>query len=98
MIFAGESMKRNYTVEVIQVILALAVIILTVVLFIKSDELTILFPIVFGLAALMCFIYAVEGIFFNKNRMVKKGRGILFAVLGICLALVTYLSGRVVLR
>jgi len=89
--------RRNYSAETLEVILALAVIVLTVFLFIRSDELTVLFPIVFGLGALMCLVYALEGTLFDKARKVKKSRGILFALAGLLLAGLTFLSLKVVM-
>ena len=89
-------MRRNYTAEAVEIILALAVIALTVVLFIKSDELTILYPIVFALAAVMCVVYALEGVLFRRNRMVRKSRIILFLIAAAILLLIAWLSLRVV--
>jgi len=90
-------MKRNNGVEAVQVILALAVIALTAVLFVKSSEMTVLFPVVFGLSSLMCFFYALEGIVFNRARMAKKSRSILFGAAGLILAVICWLSAKVVL-
>jgi len=79
------------------VILALSVIALTIVLFMKPDEYTVLYPVVFGLAALTSFVYALEGVLFRKNRMVRKSRGVLFGIAGVVLLMITWLSAKVVL-
>lgn len=89
--------KRNYQFEILQVILSAAVIVLTVVLFFKSNELTILFPVVFGIAALLCLLAALEGTAYNRNRVIRKSRIVLFGILTVILGILTYVSFRVVL-
>ncbi|MBR6323287.1 MAG: hypothetical protein IKR59_10480 [Lachnospiraceae bacterium] len=89
--------KRNYQFEILQVILSAAVIVLTVVLFFKSNELTILFPVVFGIAALLCLLAALEGTAYNRSRVIRKSRVVLFGILTVILGLLTYVSFRVVL-
>ena len=57
--------RRSYLCEVIQVLLSAAVIVLTVVLFFRADQLSVLFPVVFGLAAVLSLFFislaAVDG-------------------------------------
>ena len=89
--------KRNYQFEILQVVLSAAVIILTVVLFFKSDELTILFPAVFAIAALLCLLAAMEGTAYNRDRVIRKSRIVLFGILTVILGILTYVSFRVVL-
>ncbi len=90
-------MRRNYRIEAIQIIMAVAIIVLSVVLFFKSRELSLLFPVVFGLASLLCLIYAVEGIWFNKSRVTRKSRVVVFILLAVILAAICFLSARTVL-
>ena len=89
--------KRNYQFEILQVILSIAIIVLTVILFVRSSEMTILFPVVFGLAALLSLLCALEGTAYNRNRVVKKSRIVLFGILAAVLAVLTYVSFRVVM-
>ncbi len=89
--------RRNVQFEVIQVILSAAVIVLTVFLFFRSEELTILFPMVFGTAALLCLLSALEGTVFNRNRVIRKSRMIVFGILTLVLGVLTYVSFRVVI-
>ena len=90
-------MRRNYRIEAIQIIMAAAIIVLSAVLFFKSRELSLLFPVVFGLASLLCLVYAVEGIWFNKSRVTRKSRVVVFVLLAVILAVICFFSARTVL-
>ena len=91
-------MRRNYKIEALQIFMAIAIIALSVVLFFKSTELTILYPVVFGLSSLLSVIYALEGTLFNKTRVVRKSRMAVFLVVAILLAMLSFFSARTVLR
>ena len=88
--------RRNYQFEILEIILSLAVIGLSVVLFFRSSELTLLFPLVFGLAAVLSLMAALEGTVFNRNRVIKKSRIVVFGILTVLLAGLAYVSYRVV--
>ncbi len=90
-------MRRNYEIEVIQVLLSVAIVALTVILFFRSDELTILFPITFGLTTVLAAIYALEGLLFNRNRVTKRSRIVVFGLITVLMGLITYISARTVL-
>ena len=89
--------RRSYLCEVIQVLLSAAVIVLTVVLFFRADQLSVLFPVVFGLAAVLSLFYAFEGVLYNRDRVVKKGRLAAFILIGLVLAFITGIAARTVL-
>ncbi len=89
--------KRSYQYEILMVVLSAAIIVLTVLLFLRSSELTILFPVVFGLAAVLSVLSALEGIAFNKNRVVSKRRAVIFGVLALLLLVLTVVALKVVL-
>ena len=84
--------RRNIQFEVFQVILSLGVIGLAVVLFFRSSDLTLLFPLVFGLAALLSLLSALEGTVFNRNRVIKKSRIVVFGILTLVLGGLAYMS------
>ena len=88
--------RRNIQFEVFQVILSLGVIGLAVVLFFRSSDLTLLFPLVFGLAALLSLLSALEGTVFNRNRVIQKSRIVVFGILTLVLGGLAYMSYRVV--
>ena len=90
-------MRRNYRMEAVQVILCISIFVITVILFTKQAELTILYPIVFGLAAILSIVYALEGIVFNKGRVTKKSRFFLFMLAALVMAAFTYFSAKTVL-
>ncbi len=91
-------MRRNYKMEALQIIMAIAIIASSVVLFFKSTELTILYPVVFGLAALLAFIYGLEGTLFNRSRVVRRSRMVLFFIAALILAGLSFFSARTVLQ
>ena len=84
--------RRSFEIEVIEILLSVAIIVLTVVLFFKSGELTILFPIEFGLAAVLSILYALEGLLYNRNRVIRKTRLIIFGILAAVLIFFTVVS------
>ena len=90
-------MRRNYKFETVQIIMCIAIIICSIVVFFKAAELTFLYPVVFGLASLLSVIYALEGILFNRNRVVRKARAIIFFSLAVILAAVTFFAARTVM-
>ena len=89
--------RRNYQFEILQIIFAVAIIVLTVMLFFRSTELSILFPVVFGLAAILSLLCALEGTVYNRNRVIRKSRIVIFGILTVVLALLCYVSIRVVM-
>ena len=90
--------RRSYICEGIQLILCLAVIVLTVILFFRADTLSILFPVDFGVAAFLSLFYAFDGILYNRDRVVRKGRLIAFILIAVVLALITVIAVRTVMK
>ena len=84
--------RRNFELEIIEIILAAAIVVLAVILCFRASTLTVLFPITFGLAAILSALYGLEGIFYNRNRIVKKNRVIVFGILSAILIILTVLS------
>ena len=84
--------RRSFEIEVIEILLSVAIIVLMVVLFFKSGELTILFPIEVGLAAVLSILYALEGLLYNRNRVIRKTRLIIFGILAAVLIFFTVVS------
>ncbi len=84
--------RRSFEIEVIEILLSVAIIVLMVVLFFKSGELTILFPIEFGLAGVLSILYALEGLLYNRNRVIRKTRLIIFGILAAVLIFFTVVS------
>ena len=89
--------RRNYEFEIIQIVLSVAIIVLAVILFFKSNELTVLFPIVFGLSAVLSVLYALEGIAYNRNRVIKKSRVVIFGILAVLLGIATFFGIQMVI-
>lgn len=89
--------RKSYRFNVIQILLCIAIIAFSVVLFLRTDELTILFPVVFGLAGILSVLYALEGIVFNRMRVVRKGRIVLFGLIALILFAIAYFSLKVVI-
>lgn len=90
--------RRRYQIEVLEVVLASAIIVLSVILFFNSRELTVLFPIEFGLASVLSVLYALEGILYNRNRVVKKTRLILFGLIAAVLLFFAVISAITIAR
>ena len=88
--------RRSYFAEILQCSLCIIIIGLTVFLFIKSETLTVLFPVVFGLGSLLSAFYAFEGVLYNRNRVVRKSRLAVYLVLAAVLALIAYLAARTI--
>ena len=84
--------RRSFEIEILEILLSVAIVVIMVVLFFKSDELSILFPIEFGLAGLLSLLYAVEGILYNRNRVIRKTRLIIFGILAAVLIFLTVVS------
>ena len=84
--------RRSFEIEVVEILLSVAIIVLMVVLFFKSGEVTILFPIEFGLAAVLSALYALEGLLYNRNRVIRKTRLIIFGILAAVLIFFTVVS------
>ena len=84
--------RRNMEVEIIEILLAAAVVIMTVVLIFQAGKRSVLYPLIFGSAAVLSFLYAFEGIFYNKNRVIRKQRLIIFLVIGAALVTLTVFS------
>lgn len=90
--------RRNYELEILEIILAVSVIVLAIILCFRSASLTVLYPITFGLAAVLSALYALEGILYNRNRIVKKNRVIVFGLITVLLLILTVLSAVTVFR
>lgn len=88
--------RRRYEFEIGQTVLSIAIVVLTVILFFRSAELTVLYPVVFGLSALLSVIYALEGILYNRNRVTKKTRLIVFGAVAAVLLLLTVVSAIII--
>ena len=84
--------RRSYEIEILEILLSVAVIVIMIVLFFKSGELSILFPIEFGLAGLLSLLYALEGLLYNRNRVIRKTRLIVFGILAAALIFLTVVS------
>lgn len=92
-------MKRsNIEIEIIEIFLAIALAVLTVILLFRSSDLTILFPIAFGLGAILSVLYGLEGVLYNKSRVIKPARLIAFSILGALLLFFTVISAITILK
>lgn len=89
--------RRNYEIEVIQILMSIAIIIMTVILFIRSSELTVLFPVVFGMSAVLSVLYALEGVAYSRIRVIKKSRIVVFGIVALLLTGMTFVSAKIVL-
>ncbi|MBR4768855.1 MAG: hypothetical protein IK088_07755 [Lachnospiraceae bacterium] len=90
--------RRNTEIEIIEILLAAAIVVLTVVLAFRASRLTVLYPIVFGLSAVLSALYALEGVLYNRNRVMKKRRIIVFGIISVLLVALTALSVKAILR
>ena len=88
--------KRRYEFEIAQILLSLVIIVMVIILAFQFSELTILYPIVFGLSAILCVIYALEGILYNRNRVVKRTRVIVFGIVAVILVFFTVISAMII--
>ena len=84
--------RRSYEIEILEILLSIAIIVIMVVLFFKSGELSVLFPIEFGLAGMLSLLYALEGVLYNRNRVVRKTRLVVFGILAAVLIFLTVVS------
>jgi len=89
--------RRNTEIEIIELILAIGEVVCTVLLFFRHNEMLILYPIIFGIAALLSLLYALEGVLYNRSRVIKKSRLILFGLLTLLMIFLAIFSSRVVL-
>ena len=79
-------------VEIIEILLAAAVVVMTIVLLFQAGKRSVLYPLIFGVSALLSFLYAFEGILYNKNRVIRKRRLVIFLVIGAVLVTLTVFS------
>lgn len=86
--------KRNFYFEIAQTVLSVAIIVLAALLLFLSETLPMLFPVLFGLAAVLCILYGLEGIAYNQNRVIKKRRLIFFIVLALIFLACAFFSIR----
>ena len=79
------------------VLLCIGIVVLAVVIFLNPQQFQYLFPLVFGLAAVMQFLHGVPKIIaYRQSHGVEKGRlagGILLCGLGVILIVVAVVSG-----
>lgn len=80
------------------VLLAAAVVILTVILIFKASELTVLYPVIFGLSGLLSGIYSMEGVLYNRNRVIKRRRIWVFGIISLVLLAVMGVSIWIITR
>lgn len=84
--------KKGFPFELLEIILGIVTIVLTIILFFKSRELTILFPIVFGLGAVLSAIHALEGKLYNQSHVVEKKQMIIYFTISAVLILFMVIS------
>ena len=84
--------RKRYDFEIIETVLSIAIIIMAIILIFKSAELSVLYPIVFGLSAVLAVLYALEGILYNRNRVVKKTRLLIFGITAAILIVLMVVS------
>ena len=90
-------MRRNRSAEVTEVTFGVIIILFCILLFLFHEEYPVLFPIVFGTAALYCLFRGFEAVRFGTNRKEKSTGGVLFGALTLILAGVAYVAARVFL-
>ncbi|GEM_PF-4122817 len=76
-------MGRNFRFQILEIICAAVIIILTILLLFQAAEWPILFPIIFGLATVLSLLYLFETIKYNPNRKNRQKRIILFVILSV---------------
>lgn len=89
--------RKRFELGVLEAVIAVAVIVMAVLLFLRAEELTILYPIVFGSAAVLAVICLVDAILKNRNHRTRNTRAVLFGIAALALGFMTYLTARVVL-
>ena len=79
------------------VLLCLGIVVFAVIIFLNPIQFQHLFPVVFGLAAMMQFLHGVPKILmYRRSHGLEKGAliaGILLCALGVILAIVAIISG-----
>jgi len=78
------------------VILAVLIAISAIILLFKSAELTFFYPLTFGLAGVLCILFAIERLIAVRGHEKKEGSGILFLIGAVAFAFFTYASIKVV--
>jgi len=89
--------RRHYQYEALEIIIAAGVIGCAIALFFKARELTILYPVTFGLAAVISLLHALEGVFFGKIIVIRKSRIVVFSIIAALLLALTGISLKMVL-
>ncbi len=89
--------RRNYQYEALEIILALGVIGCSIALFFKARELTVLYPVTFGLGSILSLLHALEGIIFKKITVVRKSRVVIFGIITLVLLFLTGVSLKMIL-
>jgi len=89
--------RKSDLFETYQIILAVLITGCAIVLLFKAAELTVLYPITFGLSCILCILYAVDRLVIRRGTERKISAGFAFAIGAIALALLTYASLKVVL-
>lgn len=89
--------RRNYQYEALEIILALGVIGCSAALFFKARELTVLYPVTFGLAGILSLLHALEGIIFKKITVVRKSRVVIFGLIALALFCLMGISLKMIL-
>lgn len=89
--------RRKIEIAVVEVVLSLAVIALTVFLFIHPLEHVVLYPVIFGLAAFLSLFYAFDGVLYNRDQVTDKGHAVIYCIVAAVLALIAFVSARTVL-
>ncbi|MBO7363859.1 MAG: hypothetical protein J6Z23_00950 [Lachnospiraceae bacterium] len=89
--------RRRFELGIVEAVIAVAVIVMSVLLFIRSEELTILYPVVFGSAALLAVICLIDAVIQSRNNHTRNSQAVLFGIAAAALAFMTYLTAKVVL-
>lgn len=89
--------RRKLGTAAVEVVLSIAVIALTVVLFLHPQEYVILYPVIFGLAAFLSLFYAFDGVLYNKDQVTDKGHAVIYCVLAVVLSAIAFISAGAVL-
>lgn len=90
--------RRNIEIEIIEVLLASSVVVMTIILLFQTGKRSILYPLIFGVSAVLSFLYAFEGILYNKNRVIRKRRLIIFLAVGAALVALTVFAILAIVR
>ncbi|MBQ6035869.1 MAG: hypothetical protein IJL43_01020 [Lachnospiraceae bacterium] len=90
-------MRRNRSAEVTEITFGVIIILLCILLFLFHEDYPVLFPVVFGTAALYCVFRVFEAVRFGTNRKEKSTGGVLFGALTLILVGIAYVAVRVFL-